>query len=112
MNRTAVYLLSLALAAAVTGGDTLAAGATDPETIAALQKSGRLGVTLKRVDDTLSVTTTGRPSHQTGNFPMMGDYDGDGGQRSGQRSGPPGGGMGGPPPFRGPPPFGHPPPRR
>jgi len=52
MNRTAVYLLSLALAAAVTGGDTLAAGATDPETIAALQKSGRLGVTLKRVDYT------------------------------------------------------------
>ena len=39
MNRTAVYLLSLARAAAVTGGDTLAVGATDPETIAALQKS-------------------------------------------------------------------------
>ncbi|MDA1090015.1 MAG: YHYH protein [Proteobacteria bacterium] len=77
MFRLTYYLLFLALVLAVSVGDAMAAGATAPKTIAALQKSGHLGVTLKRGDGTLSVTFSG-PSHKTGAFPMMGDSDGDG----------------------------------
>ncbi|MBT7942119.1 MAG: YHYH protein [Alphaproteobacteria bacterium] len=77
-RRTYVFLAATLCAVSVGGSNARAAGATDPETIAVLQNSPRLGVELKRGQNSLSVTTPGTPSHKTGTFPMMGDSDGDG----------------------------------
>lgn len=78
MTRRGYSFLVVALAVLFAGSEARAAGATDPETIARLQQSGRLGVTLQRGRSALQVTATGKPSHKTGTFPMMGDSDGDG----------------------------------
>lgn len=52
--------------------------ASDLQTVEALQKQSGLGVQLSIQGDNLVIESNGRPSHGTGNFPMMNDSDGNG----------------------------------
>lgn len=54
------------------------AGATDPATIEALQRSDRFGVEVVDKGDKVILRSDGRPVHRTGSFPMRDDTDNDG----------------------------------
>lgn len=75
------YLAAAALLAAAVMPESAfsqSAGASDPATIEALQRSDRFGVEVVDEGDKVVLRSDGRPVHRTGSFPMMADSDNDG----------------------------------